>query len=55
MPVERVLARELGELGGPVVAGLPFGHDVPNEPLLLGVEAELDADRGTLQLGDQRG
>jgi muramoyltetrapeptide carboxypeptidase len=49
--VEHVLARELDALGVPAVAGLPFGHDLPNEPLLLGVEAELDAERGTLRLG----
>jgi muramoyltetrapeptide carboxypeptidase len=49
--VEQVLARELGELNVPVVAGLPFGHDLPNEPLLLGAEAELDADQGLLKTG----
>lgn len=49
--VEHVLARELGALGVPVVAGLPFGHDLPNEPLPLGVEAELDATTGCLRLG----
>lgn len=49
--VERVLERELAALGVPVVSGLPFGHDLPNEPLLLGAEAELDADRGYLRLG----
>jgi muramoyltetrapeptide carboxypeptidase len=46
-----VLARELGALGVPVVTGLPFGHDLPNEPLLFGVEAELDANAARLQLG----
>jgi len=51
VPVERVLSRELAALGVPVVSGLPFGHDLPNEPLLLGVEAELDAERGLLRLG----
>jgi muramoyltetrapeptide carboxypeptidase len=51
VPVEHVVARELGLLGVPVVAGLPFGHDLPNEPLLLGAEAELDADSGCLRLG----
>ena len=54
VPVEQVLARELSLWGLPVVAGLPFGHDLPNEPLLFGVEAELDADAGCLRLG-QRG
>lgn len=51
VPVEQVLARELSSLGVPVVAGLPFGHDLPNQPLLLGVEAELDAEAGCLRLG----
>jgi muramoyltetrapeptide carboxypeptidase len=49
--VEHVLERELEALGVPTVAGLPFGHDLPNEPVLLGAEAELDADEGVLRLG----
>jgi muramoyltetrapeptide carboxypeptidase len=49
--VEQVLARELSQWGVPVVTALPFGHDLPNQPLLLGVEAELDADAGCLRLG----
>jgi muramoyltetrapeptide carboxypeptidase len=49
--VEQVLSRELAELSVPVVSGLPFGHELPNEPLLLGAVAELDADRGYLRLG----
>jgi muramoyltetrapeptide carboxypeptidase len=52
--VEQVLARELGALEVPVVTDLPFGHELPNEPLLLGPVAELDASAGKLQLG-QRG
>jgi len=51
VPVEQVLERELASWGVPVVTGLPFGHDLPNEPLLLGAEAELDADAGCLRLG----
>ncbi len=49
--VEQVLARELSLWGVPVVTALPFGHELPNRPLLLGVEAELDADAGCLRLG----
>lgn len=49
--VEHVLGRELGAWGVPVVTGLPFGHDLPNQPLLLGAQAELDANRGCLRLG----
>ena len=52
VPVEDVLRRELTALGVPVVTGLPFGHDLPNEPLLLGAVAELDADTGCLRLGE---
>lgn len=51
VPVEQVLASELLSCNVPVVAGLPFGHDLPNQPLLLGVDAELDADAGCLRLG----
>jgi len=51
VPVEHVLRRELSELGVPIVASLPFGHDLPNEPLLLGADAELDAEQGVLRTG----
>jgi muramoyltetrapeptide carboxypeptidase len=50
--VEQVLASELSRLGVPVVSGLPFGHELPNHPLLLGVEAELDAEAACLRLGE---
>lgn len=49
--VEQVLARELSQWDLPVVTGLPFGHDLPNQPLLLGAEAELDANVGCLRTG----
>ncbi|HEY6081440.1 MAG TPA: LD-carboxypeptidase [Polyangiaceae bacterium] len=51
VPLENVIERELGGLGVPIVAGLPFGHDLPNEPLLLGPEATLDGSSGRLLLG----
>ncbi|MES1187790.1 MAG: LD-carboxypeptidase [Myxococcales bacterium] len=51
VPIEQVLSRELASWGVPVVTGLPFGHDLPNHPLLLGAEAELDAEAGCLRLG----
>lgn len=51
VPVEQVVSRELDALGVPVVVGLPFGHDLPNEPLMFGPHAELDADEGCLRLG----
>jgi muramoyltetrapeptide carboxypeptidase len=47
--VEMVSDR-LSHLGVPVLAGLPFGHGVPQLTVPLGVQAELDADRGTLTM-----
>jgi muramoyltetrapeptide carboxypeptidase len=49
--VEEVLRDRLGDLGIPVVSGLPFGHDGPNAALPVGVLATLDADQGILSLG----
>jgi muramoyltetrapeptide carboxypeptidase len=46
---DTVIAR-LRELDVPMVAGLPIGHGVPALTVPLGVEAELDADAGTLTL-----
>ncbi len=40
---EQVLQERLGGLGVPVAAGLPVGHGRHNDPLPLGMEAELDA------------
>jgi len=33
----------------PVLAGLPFGHAVPNLAIPLGVEVEMDAGEGWLK------
>lgn len=46
--VEEVLRDRLGDLGVPVVAELPFGHDGVNAALPVGVPVMLDGDRGTL-------
>jgi muramoyltetrapeptide carboxypeptidase len=46
---DTVIAR-LRDLDVPMVVGLPFGHCVPTLTVPLGVEAELDADAGTLTL-----
>ncbi|MGH3322189.1 MAG: S66 peptidase family protein [Streptosporangiaceae bacterium] len=46
--VEAVLSERLGPLGVPVLSGLPVGHGIPQLTVPLGVEAELDADAGTL-------
>ncbi len=45
--VDTVVER-LSGLGVPLVSGLPFGHGRPQLTVPLGVEAELDADAGTL-------
>lgn len=50
--VEEVLRDRLSDLGIPVVADLPFGHDSCNAALPVGVEVTLDADRGILQMGN---
>ena len=49
--VEDVLAERLGALRIPIAAALPFGHGRRNDPLPLGVLAELDASQGTLTVG----
>jgi muramoyltetrapeptide carboxypeptidase len=49
--VREVLEERLRRLGVPVAAGLPFGHELDNEPLVLGVPARLDASAGTLTTG----
>lgn len=43
-----VLAERLGELRIPVASGLPVGHGSVNEPVVLGVDVELDASNGAL-------
>ncbi|MEA5595537.1 LD-carboxypeptidase [Rivularia sp. UHCC 0363] len=51
--VEEVLRDRLGDLGIPVVSGLPFGHQAPNAALPVGVIATLDADQGVLMSSEQ--
>ncbi len=48
--VEEVLRDRLGDLGLPIVADLPFGHDGINASLPVGSLAELNADQGYLTL-----
>ncbi len=43
-----VLHERLGQLGKPIVMGLPFGHGPYNATLPLGARATLDAGRGDL-------
>ncbi len=51
--VREVLEERLRRLGVPVAARLPFGHELANEPFVLGVRARLDASQGTLETGRQ--
>lgn len=46
--VEEMLRDRLSDLGIPIVADLPFGHDGVNAALPVGIMAELDGDRGIL-------
>lgn len=45
--VEHVLADHLTRLGVPVVAGLPIGHGLRNEPVVLGAPARVEATLGS--------
>lgn len=47
-----VVAARLRHLDVPLLAGLPFGHGLPQLTIPLGVEAELDAAAGTLTLAE---
>ncbi len=46
--VEEVLRDRLQDLGIPIVADLPFGHDGPNAALLVGRPVVLDGESGLL-------
>jgi muramoyltetrapeptide carboxypeptidase len=50
--VRDVVAAGLVPIGAPVAGGLPIGHEVRNDPIVLGLEAELDvsAERAALTL-----
>ena len=48
--VEQVLRERTADLGIPVLAGLPVGHEPGNASLPLGVRARLDAGTGQLTL-----
>ncbi len=48
--IEEVLHDRCGELGIPVMRGFMFGHVKDQTVMPIGIEAELDADKGTLQL-----
>lgn len=48
LTIEEVLRDRLGDLGIPIVANLPFGHDGCNAALPVGITAQLNADNGVL-------
>jgi muramoyltetrapeptide carboxypeptidase len=48
--VEEVLRDRLGDLGIPIVADLPFGHEGVNAALPVGVSVELDGESGLLSV-----
>ena len=50
LSAEEVLRDRLCDLDIPIVADLVFGHDGANAALPVGVEAELDGDRGILRI-----
>lgn len=48
--LDQVLRERLASLKIPIVTGLPFGHVPMNATLPVGIQAELDANRGELRL-----
>jgi muramoyltetrapeptide carboxypeptidase len=48
LSVAEVMSDRLGDLGIPIVADLPFGHDGANAALPVGLPVTLDADEGRL-------
>ena len=48
--VDRLFDEVFGDLGVPVVQGLPFGHGVVNRPWPFAGRAALDGARGELEL-----
>lgn len=48
LSVEEVMVDRLGDLGIPIVSGLPFGHDGVNAALPVGLPVKLDANTGQL-------
>lgn len=50
--LHQVLAERLGDLGIPVLAGLPAGHRQDNLPLPLGRPVQVDGERGRLAFVD---
>jgi muramoyltetrapeptide carboxypeptidase len=51
LSIEEMLRDRLMDLGIPIVADLPFGHEGENAALPVGVEVRLDAGSGSLEFG----
>ena len=52
LTISEVLRDRLGDLNIPIVSDLPFGHDGANAALPVGVLACLNANKGTLTIGN---
>ena len=50
LTVEEMLRDRLADLGIPIVADLPFGHEGENAALPVGVQACLDGEKGELRI-----
>jgi muramoyltetrapeptide carboxypeptidase len=50
--IAEVLHDRLGDLGIPIVSGLPFGHDGENAALPIGLSVTLDSTAGTLSFDE---
>lgn len=48
--IEEVMRDRCGDLGVPVIRGLMIGHVADQTTVPIGIEAELDGDKGTLRL-----
>ncbi|MEJ2257634.1 MAG: hypothetical protein P8X98_11635, partial [Woeseiaceae bacterium] len=48
--IEEIISQRCADLGIPVVGGLMIGHIADKTTVPMGIEAELDADAGTLDL-----
>ncbi|MGV0026004.1 S66 peptidase family protein [Phormidesmis priestleyi] len=53
--VEEVMRDRLGDLGIPIVSGLPFGHDGENAALPVGIPVLLDGNQGVLSFPNVAG
>lgn len=50
--IEEILSERLGSLGVPMITGANLGHGDRTQTFPVGIDAELDADAGTLRLLD---